>query len=252
MIESLLFPLVPERFKEDERYRKGQINIINALPGRRIMGVHIPDMKELAKQLAKRDDALFLLESFKSAEKKEKLYHEEIVVWGLLLNYVKCSVVQRLTLLEDFVPVIDNWAVCDVFCSSAKWFSKVLKNKQSSDYVLMMSFLNDCFVSHREFEVRFAIVMSMCYLLNDDIQMVFSRFDNIDLNSIVSEYGVQNRINAKYKEKMGLAWCLATALAKNPDATRCYMNRCALPDDVKKLYVRKVKESFRTRDVNPY
>ena len=53
MIESLLFPLVPERFKEDERYRKGQINIINALPGRRIMGVHIPDMKELAKQLAK-------------------------------------------------------------------------------------------------------------------------------------------------------------------------------------------------------
>lgn len=59
MIESLLFPLVPERFKEDERYRKGQINIINALPGRRIMGVHIPDMKELAKQLAKRDDALF-------------------------------------------------------------------------------------------------------------------------------------------------------------------------------------------------
>ena len=67
MIESLLFPLVPERFKEDERYRKGQINIINALPGRRIMGVHIPDMKELAKQLAKRDDPLFLLESLQFA-----------------------------------------------------------------------------------------------------------------------------------------------------------------------------------------
>lgn len=252
MIENLLLPLVSDRFREDEKYRKGHINIINALPGRTIMGVHIPEMKELAKRLAKQNDALCLLDSFKKAEAEKKLCHEEVVVWGLLLNYINCPVAQRLKLLEDFVPVIDNWAVCDTFCSSAKWFAKVLKNKESSDYSLMMQFIDRCFVSKREFEVRFAIVMSMCYLLNDDVQMVFSRLDAIKLDDVVSEYGVQNRVEAPYYVKMGLAWCLATALAKHPDATRCYINRCILPDDVRKLYIRKAKESFRTKNINPY
>ncbi len=241
MIENLLQPLVSDRFKEDERYRKGHINIINALPGRTIMGVHIPEMKKLAKRLAKQDDALSMLKSFKTAESTEKLCYEETVVWGLLLNYVSCPVTQRLSLLEDFVPVIDNWAVCDTFCSSAKWFAKILKNKDSYDYSLMMQFLDRCFASKHEFEVRFAIVMSMCYFLEHDIQLVFSQLNTINLNVVVSEYGTQNRVAAPYYVKMAMAWCLATALAKNSDATRCYINRCNLPDDEKRLYVRKAK-----------
>ena len=51
--------------------------------------------------------------------------------------------------------------------------------------------------------------------------------------------------------RMAVAWLLATALAKIPDQTREYVNHCRLPEDVIRLYKRKARESFRTRDVNP-
>ena len=54
-----------------------------------------------------------------------------------------------------------------------------------------------------------------------------------------------------YYVRMGVAWLLATALAKFPEQTREYVRSCNLPDDVIKLYVRKAKESFRTRDTAP-
>jgi hypothetical protein len=48
---------------------------------------------------------------------------------------------------------------------------------------------------------------------------------------------------------MGIAWLLATALAKLPDATRAFVCSSKLPADVIKLYIRKARESFRTRTV---
>ena len=49
MIEHLLAPLISQRFLEDERYRNGHIRVINALDDVRILGVHIPQLKKLAK-----------------------------------------------------------------------------------------------------------------------------------------------------------------------------------------------------------
>ena len=55
-----------------------------------------------------------------------------------------------------------------------------------------------------------------------------------------------------YYVRMAVAWLLATALAKLPDETRAYVNASSLPEDVKRLYVRKARESFRTRTVSPF
>ena len=52
-----------------------------------------------------------------------------------------------------------------------------------------------------------------------------------------------------YYVRMGVAWLLATALAKFPDATRAFVRSSNLPEDVVKLYIRKARESFRTRTV---
>ena len=57
MIEHLLEPLVAERFKNEEKYRTGHIRITNALPGRAIMGVHIPEMKKLAGEMVRGENA---------------------------------------------------------------------------------------------------------------------------------------------------------------------------------------------------
>ena len=50
--------------------------------------------------------------------------------------------------------------------------------------------------------------------------------------------------------RMALAWLLATALAKIPDQVRTYVRKSSLPEDVIRLYVRKSRESFRTRNVD--
>ena len=77
MIEHLLTPLISQRFLEDERYRTGHIRVINALNDVRILGVHIPELKKLAKELSRRDDAAELIASFESESTTGNLYFEE-------------------------------------------------------------------------------------------------------------------------------------------------------------------------------
>ena len=242
MIEERLTPLICQRFLDEEKYRQGHIRIINALPGRRILGLHLPEMKETAKTLAKQTDVREVLHAFKQEHRKERfsLTYEETLVWGLTINALKCTSEERLAFLEAYVPVLDNWAVCDSFCCNAKWALKFPPQ-------MLWEFLIPYYNSDKEFEVRFAIVMSMCYLMKEDwLPIVFRRLEALDLSKIQSEY---TALPSPYYVRMGMAWLLATALAKYPDATRAFVNASSLTEDVKRLYARKARESFRTRDV---
>ena len=93
MIEERLTPLVCERFLHEEKYRQGHIRIINALPERRILGLHLPEMKQVAKELAKQADALDVLHAFEQEHQKERfgLTYEETLVWGLTINALKST-----------------------------------------------------------------------------------------------------------------------------------------------------------------
>ena len=242
MIEDRLTPLICERFLTDEKYRQGHIRIINALPGRRILGLHLPEMKQLAKALAKQTDSSALLHAFEQEHQADRfcLIYEETLVWGLTINALKCSWEERLSLLRPYIPVLDNWAVCDSFCSNAKWALKVPSQA-------LWEFLLTYFQSDKEFEVRFAIVMSMCYLLKEEwLDTVFRQLESIDLKSIHSEY---TNLPSPYYVRMAMAWLLATSLAKYPDETRSFVNASSLTEDVKRLYARKARESFKTRNV---
>ena len=132
--------------------------------------------------------------------------------------------------------------------------------------------------------------MAMCHFLCPEwLDKVFEKIDALDFSRIASEYvfiGDRRRQGAgsvdggpgaaesflvrsgagyslsglkagtvlgasPYYVRMGVAWLLATSLAKFPGRTREYVRSCSLPEDVLKLYVRKARESFRTRDVSP-
>ena len=255
MIEHLLKPLISQRFLEDELYRNGHIRVINALNDVRILGVHIPELKRLAKELSRSDDAADLIVSFEAESTAGNLCFEEKIVWGLLINALKAPEMQKYAYLRAFVPAMDNWAVCDTTCCNLKWIT---------DKNTLWEFLQPYFDSDSEFEVRFAVVMSMIYFLDaESFQKVTARLDSIDFSRIQSEFlspkeakvVEQVRGVAKgerpYYVRMAVAWLLATALAKLPEQTRAYVNACNLPEDVIRLYKRKARESFRTRDVNP-
>ena len=245
MIEEILTPLICERFIHDEKYRQGHIRIINALPGRRILGLHLPEMKQVAKALAKQADAWDILHKFEQEHQTDcfRLTYEETLVWGLTINALKCSWEERLSLLKPYIPILDNWAVCDSFCCNAKWALKIPSQT-------LWEFLLPYYHSDKEFEVRFAIVMSMCYLLNEEwLNTIFQQLENIDLRSIHSDY---TNLPSPYYVRMGIAWLLATALAKYPDETRKFVNASSLTEDVKRLYARKARESFKTRNISAF
>lgn len=255
MIEHLLTPLISQRFLDEERYRNGHLRVINALDDVRILGVHIPELKKLSKELSRMPAASDLIASFEAESVKGTLCFEEKLVWGLMINALKSSQEHKLALLWIFVPVMDNWAVCDTICCNIKW----IKYKNA-----LWEYLQPYFESDNEFEVRFAVLMSMIFFLDtDSFQKVTTRLDSIYFSMIQSEFlspkeakvAEQGRGVAKgerpYYVRMAVAWLLATALAKLPDQTRAYVNACNLPEDVIRLYKRKARESFRTRYVNP-
>ena len=267
MIEHLLQPLVCERFLTDTRYREGHLRVVNALPERRVMGFHSPEIKAVAKQLSREGGEVVMpdethricvngaevIRAFEAVP-SESLCYEETVIWGYLINLEKCSLDERLAMLGRYVPVLDNWAVCDSYCAHAKWMAR-------ADKVALWAFLEHWFSSECEFEVRFAVVVAMCYFLNEEwLDKVFERINSLDFNLIKSKYKTvkgkpkvaqQGTVQGAepYYVRMGVAWLLATALAKFPDQTRAYVRSSNLPEDVVKLYVRKARESFRTRTV---
>ncbi len=251
MITHLLEPLICERFRTDSHYREGHLRVINALPHRQVLGLHTPDIKAIAKQLSKEDGAGWI-SRFEQCN-SNSLCYEETVIWGYLINLEKCPYEQKFKMLLSYVPVLDNWAVCDSFCSHAKWMKKVPSGK-------LLEYIKRWARSKREFEVRFAIICAMCYLLDTELEEIFQIVDNLDYATIKSEYRTSNGKPLTVQEgtvlgkepyyvRMGVAWLLATSLAKHPDSTRQYIRHSNLPPDIIKLYIRKARESFRTRNV---
>ena len=176
MIERLLTPLISQRFLEDECYRNGHLRVINALNDVRILGVHIPELKRLAKELSRRDDAADLIVSFEAESTAGNLCFEEKIVWGLLINALKAPEMQKYDYLRAFVPAMDNWAVCDTICCNIKWIT---------DKNTLWEFLQPYFDSDSEFEVRFAVVMSMIFFLDEEsFPKVTARLDSIDFSMI--------------------------------------------------------------------
>lgn len=275
MIENILIPYISPRFISEERYRTGHIRVINPLPGQKILGLHIPDMKKIASELAVSENREQIIRGFenastinstgrngKSVNSKEEnagqLSHEEKIIWGLMLDKMKIPLEERLELFGKFVPAIDNWAVCDTVCCDAKW-AVAKKNAtgrtglSGQERERLWKWLGRYYCSDREFEVRFAIIMSMCYFLEGEwLSCIFDAIESLDFDSIKSDYpDTAVKGQSPYYLRMGAAWLLATALAKYPEETRRFINGSKLPVNVIRLYVRKARESFRTRNTPP-
>ena len=101
------------------------------------------------------------------------------------------------------------------------------KNQQ-----LVWDFLQPYLHSGEEYQTRFAVIMMMDYFLDEAyIAQVLSLLDELRHNG--------------YYEKMAVAWTLATALAKQPEATWEYFQHHHLDVETWKKTVQKCVESRR-------
>lgn len=201
-----------ELFKnQDLEYKAFHSKLIPNVPPDEIIGVRVPVMRKIAKQ-AVRENAQVSVE-----------YYDEKMVKGFTVGYRKCSIEEHMDELKEFIPLIDNWAVCDCACSTFKF------TEQNREQV--WNFIQP-YLSGGEYDIRFAVVMIMDYYLTDEY---IDRALEI-LSSIKSEY---------YYVNMAAAWAISAAFVKYKEKTLPLIEGRVLPAWVHNKSIQKICESFR-------
>lgn len=134
----------------EEGYRQFSSGL---LPGTtNILGVRLPAMRALARELARGSWRDYI-------RWNGKKYFEEKMLHGMVLGYAKMDFEELLVYIRDFLPQIDNWSVCDSFCAGLKAFQK---NRQRG-----WEFLLPLAGSRQEYEARFAFVMFLDHYVTE-------------------------------------------------------------------------------------
>ncbi len=121
-----------------------------------IIGVRVPVLRKYAQELFKEKDWKQTIEEI------DNEYYEEIMLQGMLIGQAKNEDINTiLKYVEKYVPKIDNWAICDVFCAGLKVTKKYKKE--------MWKFIQKYLKSDKEFEIRFAVVMILDYYIDDEL-----------------------------------------------------------------------------------
>ncbi len=208
------------RSLSEDKYRSFMNSLV---PGNdKILGVRLPALRTLAKQIAKEDVKTYLDET--EERNKEDMYFEEIMLQGFVIGYMKSDIEERFAHLRLFIPRIDNWAVNDSVSATLK----VCRKHPEETWEFLQPYLK----SKQEFEVRFVLIMLMDYFLNDKyIDCI------LDICNEVKHEG--------YYVKMANAWLIATAYAYFPEKTHRFMENNTLDDFTYNKAIQKMIESNR-------
>ena len=143
---------------------------------------------------------------------------------GFVIGYMKATLEEKLHYLDNFIPEIDNWAVCDCTASTLKFIDKY--KKEVWEY--MQKYIN----SKKEFEKRFAIIILMDYYLTDEyIDKVLEIYNKIDSD--------------QYYVQMGIAWAISVCFVKYREKTREFLDNNNLSTFTYNKSIQKIIESTR-------
>ena len=213
-IKKKLFELADPKYKEFHgRLCPGTENII---------GVRVPVLRKYAQELFKEKDWKQTIEEI------DNEYYEEIMLQGMLIGQAKNEDIKTiLKYVEKYVPKIDNWAICDVFCAGLKITKKYKKE--------MRSFIQKYLKSDKEFEIRFAIVMILDYYIDEEyLKEDFKIFDDIK--------------HEGYYVKMAVAWAISVCLVKYYEDTLEYLKTAKIDKWTYNKAIQKAIESYRISD----
>lgn len=199
----------------DERYAGFQSVLIPNIPKETVIGVRMPMMRKLAKEIAGAEEMRAFLAELPHAYYDENILHS--VLLSQMKDYDTC-----MEAVEAFLPHIDNWAVCD--CLSPKAFAghkpELLEN------------IREWAKSEHVYTCRFGLEMLMTHFLDDDFKPEY-----LELPADVKL--------EDYYAKMMVAWFFATALAKQWDAAVVYLQQNRLEPWTHNKTIQKARESYR-------
>lgn len=182
-----------------------------------ILGVRLPELRKIAKKMANGDWRTYL-------ETAQDEYFEEIMLQGMVIGYVKTDIEDILSYAAAFVPKIDNWSVCDSFCTGLKF----TKNNMNRVWEFLQPYLS----SNKEYEIRFGVVMLIdFYIETEYIDRVLNLLNRIKHDGFYA--------------KMAIAWAVSICYVKFPVATMKYLRNSSLDDFTYNKSLQKITESNR-------
>lgn len=186
-----------------------------------IIGIRVPVLRNYAKEIYKEKDWK------KTIKEIDNEYYEEIMLQGMLIGQSKDDINIIIRYIEDYVPKIDNWAICDTFCAGLK----VTKKYKKEMWKVVKKYLK----SKNEFEIRFAVVMILDYYIDEEyLQEVYKILENIKCEG--------------YYVKMAVAWAISICLIKYYDETIAYLINTNINDWTYNKAIQKAIESYRISD----
>jgi len=200
---------------QDKYFADFQAKLIPGIERSSIIGVRIPILRDIAKELASKGVAADLMKSLPHRFLEENLLH------GIFISEIK-DFDECLVETERFLPFVDNWAVCDTM--SPKSFKK---NKEK-----LLTNIMSWVKSRDVYTCRFGIKMLMSHFLDGDFREEF-----LQIPAAVK--------SDEYYVNMMIAWFFATALAKQWDPTVKYLENKRLSPWVHNKTIQKALESFR-------
>ena len=208
-IQERLFEL------QDEKYRDFQVKLIPSVDPATVIGVRTPELRKLAKELAKRDDIDMFLDALPHDYFDENQLHAFIL--SGMKDYAGC-----MAGVCAFLPYVDNWATCDQM--SPKAFSK---NKDD-----LLVHIKDWLQSDKTYTIRFAAGMLMEHFLGDDFDAAYPEL-------------VAGTSSDEYYVNMMRAWYFATALAKQYESIIPFIEEKKLDSWTHNKAIQKSVESYR-------
>ncbi len=182
-----------------------------------VLGVRLPKLRKIAKQLAKGDWQEYLQHAADDSM-------EETLLQGMTLGYVKADFENKEPYLTRFIPKIDNWSVCDSTCSSMK--------DAKQEPALVWEYLQSYLASEQAYEIRFGVVMLLNYYINDDyIAQVLEWMERIK--------------NPHYYVKMAVAWNVSMCYVAFPKQTMSFLQQTKIDDWTYNKAIQKIRESHQ-------
>lgn len=200
---------------QDVEYRDFQSRLIPTVDPAAVIGVRTPELRNYAKQLAKRERVQEFLDALPHPYFDENQLHAFLI--SEIREYEPC-----MREVNRFLLYVDNWATCDQLSP------KVFKRHREE----LIRQVKRWIQSEKTYTVRFGIRMLMQYFLDEDFAPEYPEL-------------VAGIRTEEYYVNMMIAWYFATALAKQYEAALPYIEDRRLDAWTHKKAIQKAAESYR-------
>lgn len=206
----------------DKKYQEfNQKIVITKYP---MLGIKIPSLRLLVKEITKGNYKEFL-------KYAKNTYLEEIFIKGLVISKIT-DINELIPYFNDYLSLMDNWAVVDTFCNSLKI---VNTNKDK-----FLEIITDLIKTNEEYKVRTGLVLLLNYYVSKEyLPLIFDYLDNIKSDL--------------YYINMAEAWLLCEVFIKYPDDTLKYFEKNNLNTFTINKTISKIRDSYRvSKEIKDY